>query len=158
MGKLLYPVLALPMHSVAKVSLSSLKQVLAEIKHSCLAWFSFLHPHLLLDTRGCYKCWEEGKVPRIQVKNLHVSSSSTVNLVVVFNLQAHPKKGKSNTRVTCAYFCSTKMQYKISHVKLPEVAEKLYKYLRKGEIRLITSLYGAPCFFKKKEIAPWECA
>ena len=37
MGNKLYTVLALPVSNIANVTLSSLKQVLAEVKRSCLA-------------------------------------------------------------------------------------------------------------------------
>ena len=52
LGDLLHTVLALPMHSVASVALSSLKQVLAKVKRGYPSWFLFLHPHSLLDTKG----------------------------------------------------------------------------------------------------------
>ena len=52
MGDNLQTLLALPVHSVANVTLASLKQVLTEVKRGCLAWFGLLHPHLLLDTEG----------------------------------------------------------------------------------------------------------
>ena len=52
MGDKLHILLAFPVNSVANVTLSSLKQVLAEVKYDCLAWFGLLHSHLLLDTKG----------------------------------------------------------------------------------------------------------
>ena len=39
------------MYSVANMTLSSLKQVLAEVKRGCPIWFGLLHPYLLLDTK-----------------------------------------------------------------------------------------------------------
>ena len=44
----LHAVLALPVNSIASMTLSSLKQVLAEVKHSCPACFSLFHPQKLL--------------------------------------------------------------------------------------------------------------
>ena len=40
------------MNIVANVTLLSTKQVLGEVKRSYLAWFSLLHPHSFLDTKG----------------------------------------------------------------------------------------------------------
>ena len=40
------------MNNVANVALSSVKQVLTEVKHSCTVWFDLLHPYSLLDTKG----------------------------------------------------------------------------------------------------------
>ena len=51
MGESLHTVIALPVHSIANVILSSLKQVLAEVKRGCYAWFGLLHPHSLLDIK-----------------------------------------------------------------------------------------------------------
>ena len=45
MGTNLHTVLALLVNSIANVALSSLKQVLADIKRGCFAWFGLLHPH-----------------------------------------------------------------------------------------------------------------
>ena len=59
-------VLALLVNSVANVALPSLKQVLAEVKHGCPAWFSLLHPHSSLDTKGVLAVFGKGdstKVP-----------------------------------------------------------------------------------------------
>ena len=47
-GDYLHTVLALPVHSIANAVLSSLKQLLIEVKHGCHAWFGWLHPHSLL--------------------------------------------------------------------------------------------------------------
>ena len=47
-----YPVLALPVNSVAHVTLLSLKQVLAEVKRGFPTWFGSLHPLSLLGTKG----------------------------------------------------------------------------------------------------------
>ena len=47
-----HTVLALPVHSVANVTLLSLKKVLAEVKRGCPTWFGLFHPHSLLDTKG----------------------------------------------------------------------------------------------------------
>ena len=52
MGAKLHIILALPVNSVANVTLSSLKQMLAKVKYGCPAWFDLLHPHLLPDTKG----------------------------------------------------------------------------------------------------------
>ena len=51
-GAKLHTVLALPVNNVANVTLSSLKQVIVEVKHRCPAWFSLLHPYSLQDTKG----------------------------------------------------------------------------------------------------------
>ena len=45
-------VIALLVHSVANVALSTVKQVLVKMKHGCPAWFGLFHPHLLLETNG----------------------------------------------------------------------------------------------------------
>ena len=45
-------VLTLPVNSVASVMLSSLEQVLTEVKHGCPKWFGLLHPYSLLDAKG----------------------------------------------------------------------------------------------------------
>ena len=45
LGDTLHTVFPVPVNSVANVTLSNLKRVLAEIKCSCPAWFSLLHPH-----------------------------------------------------------------------------------------------------------------
>ena len=47
-----HTVLALLVKSITNVTLSSVKQVLAEVKHSCPACFSLFHPYTLLDTKG----------------------------------------------------------------------------------------------------------
>ena len=39
-------------NSVANVILSSVKQLLAGVKHGCPAWFGLSHPHSLLETKG----------------------------------------------------------------------------------------------------------
>ena len=49
-GGSLHIVLTFLVNSVASVTLSSLKQVLAEVKHGCPMSFGKLHPHSLLDT------------------------------------------------------------------------------------------------------------
>ena len=66
LGDNLFTVLALSLNSVANVTLSSLRKVLAEMKHGCPAWFGCLHPHLLLDTKRLLAALREGdnaKVP-----------------------------------------------------------------------------------------------
>ena len=50
--KYLYTVLALPLHSLANIELSSLIQILAEETRGCHAWSGLFHAHLLLDTMG----------------------------------------------------------------------------------------------------------
>ena len=54
LGAKLHTIPALSVNSIANVTLSSLKQVLAEVKCGCLAWFGLLHPHSLLDTKGVF--------------------------------------------------------------------------------------------------------
>ena len=44
--------LALPVNSVANVTLSSVKDELPEIKHGCPTWFGLMLPHSLLNTKG----------------------------------------------------------------------------------------------------------
>ena len=65
MGAKWHTVLALPMNSVANVTLSSLKQVLAEMKHSCPAWFVLLRSHSLLDTKGVLAVLEGGDSTKV---------------------------------------------------------------------------------------------
>ena len=45
MGAKVHTLLALLMKRVATVTLSSLKQVLAEVKYDYPIWFTLLHPH-----------------------------------------------------------------------------------------------------------------
>ena len=58
--------LAILVNRVSNVTLSSIKQVLAEVKRGCLTFFGLLHPHSLLDTKGVLAVLEGGdstKVP-----------------------------------------------------------------------------------------------
>ena len=50
-GANLHSLLALPVNSAVIITLSSLKQVLPEVKCSFTAWFGLLLPHSLLDTK-----------------------------------------------------------------------------------------------------------
>ena len=50
-GNILLAVLAFPISSDAYVTLSSLKLMLTEVKHGFPAWFGFLYPHSLLETK-----------------------------------------------------------------------------------------------------------
>ena len=66
MGDTLHTVFALPVNSVANITLSSLKQLLAEVKCGFFAYFVLLHPNLLLETKGVLAALERGdstKVP-----------------------------------------------------------------------------------------------
>ena len=74
-GDTLHTVLTLPVNSATHVTLSSLKQVLAQVKHGCPAWFGLLHPNSLLKTKRVLAALGgEGMVPRYQVLILHVQS------------------------------------------------------------------------------------
>ena len=52
MGNNLHTLLALLLISIANVTMSSFKQVLAEVKHGHPAWSGLLHPLSLLNTKG----------------------------------------------------------------------------------------------------------
>ena len=52
MDKHLHTFPALPVHNVANIALSSVKQVMAKVKYRYPAWFILLHPHSLLDAKG----------------------------------------------------------------------------------------------------------
>ena len=65
-GNNLHTVIALPINSVANVTLSNLKQVLVEVNYGSPGWFSLLHPHSLLDSKGVLAALGRGnsiKVP-----------------------------------------------------------------------------------------------
>ena len=67
-GNNLHPILAFLVNSVAYMTLFSLKQVLAEIKHGSPACFGLLYPHSQLDTKGVLAALGGGdntKVPGI---------------------------------------------------------------------------------------------
>ena len=57
--------LALPVNSITNLTLSSAKQVLAEVKYVCPAWFGLLHPHSLLDTKGVLTTLEGGDSAKV---------------------------------------------------------------------------------------------
>ena len=62
----LHTLLALPVNSIANVTLSSSKQMLAEVKRSYFVLFHFLHPYLLVEIKGVLAVLGEGdsiKVP-----------------------------------------------------------------------------------------------
>ena len=44
-GNNLYILLTFTVNNVANVTLSSMEQVLVDVKYSFLAWFGMLHPH-----------------------------------------------------------------------------------------------------------------
>ena len=52
--------LALPVYGVVNVDLYSVKLVLSEGEHDSPAWFNFLYPHLLLESKGVLATLEEG--------------------------------------------------------------------------------------------------
>ena len=64
MGKYFHTALVFHMYYAADIELSSLKQVLAELKRGCLAWFNLLHTQSLLDTKGVSEVLEQGEVTR----------------------------------------------------------------------------------------------
>ena len=61
-----HTILVFPVNCVANVTLSSVKQVLAEVKRGFSAWYGLLHPHLSLETKEVLTILEGGdssKVP-----------------------------------------------------------------------------------------------
>ena len=62
----LYALLAFSVNSIANVTLTSLRHVLPEVKHSCPAWLSLLHPHSLLDTKGAIAVLGGGDSTKVQ--------------------------------------------------------------------------------------------
>ena len=66
--------LALPVNTIANVTLSSVKQVLVEVKRDCPAWFGLLHSHLILDTKGVLVVLGRGIIPKFKVLIPHVGS------------------------------------------------------------------------------------
>ena len=73
-GYNLHIVLAFLENSVANMTLSSLKKVLAEVKHGCPAWYGLLHPHSLLHTKGLLAVLGKGMVPRYYLLIPYVAS------------------------------------------------------------------------------------
>ena len=72
----LHTVLVLPVYNITNITLSSLKQVLAEVKHSCPIQFDLLHSHLFLETKGVLAAlggWDSTKVPVID--SLHLEKN-----------------------------------------------------------------------------------
>ena len=60
------------MHRVAKVTLSSIKQVISEVKRGYPARFGLKHSHSLLDIKGVSTALEEGvstKVPGTELSH-----------------------------------------------------------------------------------------